>query len=264
MTTPAQCTLNYELLTEIVDLDKGHHLEVNAVEVTCLRDVSRGIAIGDILPFVAVTQFLLTRDNTLSRKIPNCEHKTVLMYIDERGAVKSDIAGVDLDATSVARWIAEHFRFDFKARGSERSQFVQCERAAVIDEHTTYLPWIQEINTSSLRGASLDVDFTVTAKAPPVTGTKSQALLKVVKDGLELRFDDACVLLQLRVFGNYASAEDLELNRYWLTLHSDTKPDLRVAVDIVDVEPRYAAPAPASGTGKANADKKALGASRSD
>jgi hypothetical protein len=249
--------LNYECLLDIVNLDQGHHLEVVRRDVTRLGNTSSEIQLGQTVPFVATADFVLTDASNRCLRIANCAAGTTLMTIDSSGVVRCPLPGIPFDSRAAARWIAHHYDFKFHVRGLERSPFRPYSRDPVFeaDQHATIVPWIQEINTSSVRGDAIEIDFDVRPRLPPPGAAPRKPLLAKTK--LPVVFDHgAGVKLELAVEGNYDSAQKLVGGTYWITLHSDDQPDLKLEVKVTSVEelPRKVPSEPAP------SDKPALAA----
>src|SRR5262249_23261874 len=104
------------------------------------------------------------------------------------------------------------------------------------DRFRTVYPWIQEINTLSLGGDLIEIEVSIVPVPHKKAHTTATSLLSL-SDAL-LQFDDSEVLVQLAVEGNYPAAAALVKHNYFLTLHSDDGPDIRVAVAVGLVSPR--------------------------
>ncbi len=231
----ASNTLNYELLQKLVDEKCNHHLEITKVHVTRFGDDTSEIQLGQTVPFVATARFVCTREayGKLKDQLQHLAVGDVLFAINDRAEVVTE-PNIPIDTGSVARWIRDHFEFTFQVRGLDRPLFRPCQREPIdADQFATFYPWLQEINTATLRSEVIDIDVEIQAKTPE-SRTGRRHLLSI-RD-LSVPFEHGVELtLALEVEGNYASVDKLKNGRYWIALHSHDDPDLTLALRVCHV-----------------------------
>lgn len=236
--------LNYQILQCLVDPDSNHSLEIVKVAVTRFGDDRSEIQLGQTVPFVANVRFVLTARAQAQIKVEYGGLVGIgdpLFSINNRAEVVTEIEGLEIDADSVGRWISDHYDFTFHIRGIDQSPFRPYHRDTVdVEQFETVEPWLQEINTIAVRGEVIDLDFDVKAKAPHPRRTGSKALLS---KSAVVTFTEGELHLGLEIEGKYASVADLKNGRYWIALHSEDAPDLKLSVKVESV-PVQPSPSP--------------------
>lgn len=231
--------LNYQLLEKLVGVDADHCLKIVKIGVTRFGDDTSEIRLGETVPFVANVKFVVTEPaHRQLRGDLGVVIGETLFWINNRGEIKTDLESapgvpIEVDSDSVARWVSDHFEFTFHVRGVDRSVFRPYRREPVsADQFRTVEPWLQEINTTAVRGEVIDIDFDVKPKLPDVRPVR-KVLLST--DEVPALFEQATLGLRLEVHGRYDSVAKLKNGRYWIPLHSDDDPDLKLAVVVESV-----------------------------
>lgn len=239
--------LNYDLLQRLVDPHAQHRLDIVKIGITRFGDNKAEIHLGETVPFVANVKFVVNEASyaLLKDRYPHIARGDTLFWINNRGEIKTD-CDVEIDSDGVARWVADHYDFIFRVRGVDRTAFRPYRREPVdSDQFSTIEPWLQEINTLAVRGEVIDVDFDVKPKPCDARPVRRAVLQRDVA----VRFDQAVLGLRLEIQGKCESVDKLKGGRYWISLHSDDDPDLKLSVLVETVRvvdaPRPVLPEPA-------------------
>jgi len=235
MSTPK---LTYAILEKLADAKAGHHLDLTQVSVARFGDDKSAIELGATVPFVA--RFALTATPAAIELLRSLHIKVIpvgglVLGVNASGELESDL-DVEI-AADVPKWIADHYAFGFAVRGVDRSAFRPYRLSRVDeDDYPSFYPWIQEITTHAVRGELIDVEVDIEPRDPPVSARKRSVL---TRSPVPVQLDQALVHLAFEVHGNYQSPASLANGEYWITLHSDHRPDLKLklAVHDVSIEP---------------------------
>jgi hypothetical protein len=231
-------TLTSKLLDAILDTDGKPELTVEADEVLRFDDdTSRELQLGQSEALVATADFRLTTSGLAALVAANqSELKSdlakanaePLFSIDNTGEITTTLPFKIDD--SVTTWLAAHYDFNFRIRGVERAPFAPYRRERVdADKYRTIYPWLQVVNTLAVRGDLIEIEVSI----DPVSRKRPRARGALLTKGDWLvPFDDNDLIVKLVVEGNYDTASQLVKHNYWITLHSDDGPDLRVAVNV--------------------------------
>ena len=222
--------LSYAVLEKLADTKAGHNLELAQVSVARFADDRSPIELGVTVPFVARFSLLAT---TAAVKLLRAAGITlqagdVVLRVNPSGEVESG-PGVEL-AGDAPQWLADHYAFAFEVHGIDRSAF-RPHRLSPVDEddYPSFYPWIQEITTLAVRGELIDIELDIEPRDPPVRARKRIVL---TRNALQVPMDQALVRLALEVDGDYQAPASLANGQYWIALHSDHQPDLKLRVAV--------------------------------